>query len=92
MVLGVSDWEYTEVVEGLAPGDRVVQVSIAQLQMQQQEMSDRFRQRFGGPLGTGGGGSRGGGSTGSGGSGGGGAGGGRPGSGGSGAGAAPRSN
>lgn len=53
VVLGLSDWEYTEVVEGLEPGERVVLISAVQLQRRQQELSERVRQRFGGPLGTG---------------------------------------
>ncbi len=73
VVYGLSDWEYTEVAEGIDAGARVVLVSAAQLQRQQQEMAERVRQRFGGPLGTGSsnnnrsGGSRGGGSGGGGG-------------------------
>jgi len=51
--LGLTDWEYTEVVDGLKPGDEVVLVSVAELQRQQQEMTDRVRRRFGGPMGTG---------------------------------------
>ena len=51
--LGLTDWEYTEVVDGLEAGDQVVLVSVAELQRQQQEMTDRVRQRFGGPMGSG---------------------------------------
>ncbi|MFN7134933.1 MAG: efflux RND transporter periplasmic adaptor subunit, partial [Myxococcales bacterium] len=59
--LGVSDWEYSEVLEGVSAGEQVVLVSVAQLQKKQQEMTDRFRQRTGGmvPGGGGGGGPRG---------------------------------
>ena len=53
VVFGLSDWEYTEVAQGLDDGEPVVLVSAAQLQRQQQEMAERVRQRFGGPLGTG---------------------------------------
>ena len=53
VVFGLSDWEYTEVVSGLEPGEAVVLVSAAQLQRQQQALTDRVRQRFGGPLGSG---------------------------------------
>ena len=56
VVVGLSDWEYTEVVEGLAAGETVALVSVAQLQRRQQELTDRMRQRFSGPLGTGSGG------------------------------------
>ena len=45
VTLGVSDWEYTEVVSGVGESDRVVLVSVAQLQQQQQEMQDRMRSR-----------------------------------------------
>ncbi len=55
VVLGLSDWEYTEVMRGLEPGDEVALVSVAQLQQRQQEFSDRMRQRMSGPLGGGGG-------------------------------------
>jgi HlyD family secretion protein len=55
VTLGVSDWEYTEVASGLEPGESVVLVSVAQLQLQQQELTDRVRQRFSGPLGASGG-------------------------------------
>jgi HlyD family secretion protein len=62
VTLGLSDWEYTEVVSGLEGGEQVLQVSAAQMQQQQQKDLDRFRQRAGGVIpGAGGGGSRGGG-------------------------------
>jgi HlyD family secretion protein len=50
--LGLSDWDYAEVVSGLEPGDRVVLVSLAQMQKQQQEAAERMRQRMSGPMGT----------------------------------------
>ncbi|MDC0714599.1 efflux RND transporter periplasmic adaptor subunit [Stigmatella sp. ncwal1] len=60
--LGLSDWEYTEVVNGLEAGEQVLQVSTAQMQQQQQKDLDRFKQRAGGVIpGSGGGGARGGG-------------------------------
>jgi HlyD family secretion protein len=62
VLLGLSDWEYTQVVRGLQPGQQVVLVSVAQLQQQQQAFSDRIRQRMSGPLG-GGSGTRSGGGT-----------------------------
>lgn len=55
VILGVTDWEFTEVLRGLEVGDRVVLVSIAQHQKRQQELTDRMRQRSAMP-GTGGGG------------------------------------
>ena len=56
MVLGLSDWENTEVVRGVEAGEQVVLVSVAQLQQSQQEFQDRVRQRSGGIPGAGGGG------------------------------------
>jgi HlyD family secretion protein len=56
VLLGLSDWEHTEVLQGLEAGEQVILVSVAQLQRQQQQLSDRLRQRFGGPLGGSGGG------------------------------------
>ncbi|EAU66688.1 efflux transporter, RND family, MFP subunit [Stigmatella aurantiaca DW4/3-1] len=62
VTLGLSDWEYTEVVSGLEAGEQVLQVSTAQMQQQQQKDLDRFKQRAGGVIpGSGGGGPRGGG-------------------------------
>lgn len=57
---GLSDWDSTE-VEGVEPGEKVVLVSVAQVQAQQQQQKDQMKQRTGGsPLGGGmGGGSRG---------------------------------
>ena len=46
VVLGISDWESTEVIEGLEAGERVLDVSGAQLeQAQQQEIEDRQKGR-----------------------------------------------
>jgi HlyD family secretion protein len=58
VTLGLSDWEYTEVTSGLEPGEKVLLVSVAQLQQQQQQSLDRMRQRAGGGVlpGAGGGG------------------------------------
>jgi HlyD family secretion protein len=53
VVLGLSDWEYTEVVRGLEPGEEVVLISVAQLQQRQAERSERLRERMSGPLGGG---------------------------------------
>ena len=50
VTVGLSDWEYTEVVDGLEAGERVVLVSVAQLQQQQQEMAERMRERTGGGM------------------------------------------
>jgi HlyD family secretion protein len=51
--LGVADYDFTEVLSGLAEGDRVALLSAAALQMQRQENQDRMRAMTGGgsPLG-----------------------------------------
>jgi HlyD family secretion protein len=57
--LGLSDWDYTEVVHGLEPGTTVYLISVARLQQQQQPSAQRMRERTaGGIFGGGGGGSR----------------------------------
>lgn len=48
VVLGMSDWEYTEIVEGLEPGEQVYTATVALLQQQQNEFADRIRERAGG--------------------------------------------
>jgi len=45
--LGVSDWDFTEVISGVAAGDSVYLISVARMQQQQQRMSDRMRQSTG---------------------------------------------
>jgi HlyD family secretion protein len=50
VVLGVNDWDHTEVVEGLEPGESVILMSVARILQQQQLMLDRFRERQGGPF------------------------------------------
>lgn len=68
VMLGLSDWDYTEVVRGLEPGEQVYLLSVARLQQQQQEQTNRMQQRAGGGMFGGGqqqrGGSQGGGSQG----------------------------
>ena len=54
--LGLSDWESTEVLDGLAEGERVALVSIAQLQQGQRDFEARIRARSGPVPGGGGGG------------------------------------
>jgi HlyD family secretion protein len=74
VMLGLSDWDYTEVVRGLEPGEQVYLLSVARLQQQQQEQTNRMQQRAGGGMFGGGqqrGGSQGGSSQGGGGQGGG---------------------
>ncbi len=57
MTFGLSDLDSTEVVSGVSEGERVVLVSVAQLQKNQQQMTDQLRQRTGGAIpGAGGGG------------------------------------
>ena len=53
--LGVADYDYTEVVSGLQPGEKVALLSAAALQVQRQQNQDRMRQMTGGgsPLGGG---------------------------------------
>jgi HlyD family secretion protein len=48
VLLGLSDWEHTEVLSGVEPGEKVLLVSVAQLQQQQQQNLERMRQRAGG--------------------------------------------
>jgi len=72
VTLGLNDFDYTEVVRGLEEGEKVVMISVARLQQQQQEFLNRMRERstgqgpiatptgpgMGGPPGGGGGGRR----------------------------------
>jgi HlyD family secretion protein len=53
--LGVSDWDFTEVIQGVAAGDSVYLISVARMQQQQQRFSDRMRQSTGFGAGQGGG-------------------------------------
>ena len=48
--LGLSDWDTTEVLDGLTEGEQVVLVSVAQLQQGQREFADRMPSRAGGPV------------------------------------------
>jgi HlyD family secretion protein len=50
VVLGLNDWEYTEVIRGIEPGEEVVMISVARLQQQQQDMLNRMRQNNSGPF------------------------------------------
>lgn len=67
VLLGLSDWDYTEVIRGLEPGTNVYLISVARLQQQQEQFSTRMRERAGGGMFGGGqrsgGGSSGGGTT-----------------------------
>ena len=48
--LGLNDWDFTEVLGGLEPGERVILMSVATLQQQQEEFNQRIRQRTGNPF------------------------------------------
>jgi len=50
VMLGVNDWDYSEVVSGLEEGERVVLMSVARIQQQQEEFNDRMRERATGAL------------------------------------------
>jgi hypothetical protein len=52
---GVSNWEHTQVVSGLQPGDTVIILPSSSLLRQQEEFRDRMRNMSGQP-GVGGGG------------------------------------
>jgi HlyD family secretion protein len=52
VTLGLSDWDDTEVVSGLEPGQQVVILSVARLQQQQQEFQQRVQRRSGNPFST----------------------------------------
>jgi HlyD family secretion protein len=56
VLLGLSDWDYSEVIRGLEPGTQVYLISVAQLKQQQTQSTDRMRQRAGGGILGGGGG------------------------------------
>ncbi|HUK64493.1 MAG TPA: hypothetical protein VLV15_14205, partial [Dongiaceae bacterium] len=45
--LGVSDYDYAEVLDGLHEGDEVALVSVAEVQAKRQQDIDRTRQRIG---------------------------------------------
>lgn len=51
VMLGVNDWDYTEVIRGIEPGEQVLLISVARLQQQQQEMLDRMRRNASNPFG-----------------------------------------
>ena len=48
VVMGLSDWDYAEILAGLEEGDELALIGAAQLQAQQQERIERMRQRMGG--------------------------------------------
>ncbi|MFY2557142.1 efflux RND transporter periplasmic adaptor subunit [Corallococcus terminator] len=50
VMLGLSDWESSEVVSGLEAGEQVLLVSVAQLQQQQQQRNERMKAATGGMM------------------------------------------
>jgi len=48
--VGVSNYDYSEVVAGLEEGEQVALLSVSQLQQQRKEDLSRIRQRVGGAL------------------------------------------
>lgn len=48
--LGVTDFDYAEVLSGLAEGDSVVLLSVAEIQAQRTQMKNNIRQRMGGAV------------------------------------------
>lgn len=50
VLLGLSDWDHTEVVRGLEPGTEVYLISVARLQQQQEQFTTRMRERAGGGM------------------------------------------
>ena len=51
VTIGMTDWDYTEVVSGLEEGDRVALIGLAQLQAQRDEFLERMRSMAGNPFG-----------------------------------------
>ncbi len=56
VMLGQSNFDYTEVLSGLKEGEKVVMLNVLALQAARQQQQDRFRQNQASPLGGGGGG------------------------------------
>jgi HlyD family secretion protein len=52
--LGVANYDYTEVTDGLVEGDKVAMLSAAALQAKRQEQNDKMKSMTGSPLGGGG--------------------------------------
>ncbi|HSJ08331.1 MAG TPA: hypothetical protein VK928_00420, partial [Longimicrobiales bacterium] len=50
VVLGLNDWDHTEVIRGVEPGEELVLISVARLQQQQQDMMNRMRSNSSGPI------------------------------------------
>ncbi|HEX9940738.1 MAG TPA: efflux RND transporter periplasmic adaptor subunit [Thermoanaerobaculia bacterium] len=50
VLLGLSDWDYTEVIRGLEPDTEVYLISVARLKQQQDQFTNRMRERAGGGM------------------------------------------
>jgi HlyD family secretion protein len=50
VVLGLNDWDRSEVVSGLEAGEQVILISVARLRQQQEELLARIRDRSSGPI------------------------------------------
>jgi HlyD family secretion protein len=50
VLLGLSDWDYTEVIRGLEPDAQVYLISVARLKQQQDQFANRMRERAGGGM------------------------------------------
>lgn len=50
VLLGLSDWDYSEVISGLEPGAQVYLISVARLKQQQDQFTNRMRERAGGGM------------------------------------------
>ena len=51
VVIGLSDWDFAEILAGLEEGEELALIGAAQLQAQQQERMERMRSRMGRPFG-----------------------------------------
>jgi len=51
VMIGLTDWDRTEVLRGLDDGDRVALIGLAQLQAQREEFMERMRSMGGNPFG-----------------------------------------
>ena len=61
IMIGLNDWDFTEVVSGLEEGEQITIVGAAQLRASQDALLERIRGNTGNPFGGGGGPGRGGG-------------------------------
>jgi hypothetical protein len=46
VVIGLSDWDFVEILAGLQEGEQLALIGAAQLQARQQERVERMRQRM----------------------------------------------